>query len=552
MPKQIDARPKKAKKAIRVSDPAAEMADRQVNTATIVSSCPGKADDGHAEAQGKLLRDTRFQMTQRRALTAQIGRVRGNRYLQRVIAIVKGDGKALPHQSGREKPKTGAALEVRSTTAKTGSKPLVTTSDAHSRPPDIQRDTPKGRPSRGSPASGGELAWEIFKPTIVGGIRSLAPGVLKTTTLGKHYKEVIDIADKVESTAKTLSDYEKKISELKAKAESERKFSLKSLGKVHKHIKSLPDALDLDGDKLINQAAAVVNAEMFTNMSSAVAKLQTYAAIVKETRNLRSPYSKMIGKLSEAERTSKASFDALGVLEDALLDVAKVAVLPAFQAWAFGMSLTVSDYRSDAGTILSTLRHKRKGYEKAIASSKAMEAYMSGAAGRKALSEGYRDPKSAECVSRVKAALPHVKSDTDAIYDKVLTYTECTFGNVMDALDFLPIEDSDGFFAITEGMKDAYNDRVSTIEAKEKRYAAGLTLYVKLNEVRPRLQAIEAMYDPLVMPFIFQEYYHFWRDDPRPLLSNRRFTYTHNIKQMTKNVGMLVAAALSFSYFESK
>ena len=412
----------------------------------------------------------------------------------------------------------------------------------------IQRAPPDGESSGGksSGASSGELAWEIFSPVAKSGVRSLAPGVLKLTKTGDHYKEVIDITNKVEGSVKKLSDYSKKIKSLKKEAAAERKFKLKSLGKVNAHFKSIPDALELDGDALINEAAGVVNGEIFTDAVSSVQKLQTFETLVDDTKKLRSPYAKMVSKLSDCETRAQASFDALNILEDALMDIAKVAVLPAYQAWAFSEALKVAEYRGDVGTIISTIKNKRKGYENTIAASTAMEGYMSGKTGRKSHEESFRDPKSPECLAKLKAALSDVIDDPDNIYDSLLIHSECTFENIMDSLDFLPIDESDGFFAITEGLRDAYPDQESAIDAKENRYAEGVKLTADLDKLRPELKKFEADTNSLAMSFIWKEYYHFWRDDPRSLLSSYRYTYLYQIKKMREQVKQLPFALIFF------
>lgn len=399
-----------------------------------------------------------------------------------------------------------------------------------------------------SSTGSGELAWEIFKPIGVGAIRSLAPGALKLTEFGGHHKNVIDIVSKLEGTVNKLDSYSKKISSLKKDAAAEKKFALKSLGKINSHISSIPDAVDFDGEELINEAAGVVNGTMFTDMSDAIGKLESFDTIVRKTKDLRSPYGKMIVKLQEAESRTTASFDALGVLEDALLDIAKYAVLPAYQAWAFSTSQTVAGYRSDVGTILSTLRNKRKGYEKAIASSEAMEAYMSGKTGRKQLEKNYRDPKNAKCLARLKSAIPFIIGDSEAIYEKLLAYAEADFDSIMDSLDFIEFDDSDGFFAVTDALRDAYPNMASAIDQKEKRYEEATWLMAKLDEIRPTLQKLEAQYSPLVVNFIYKEYYHFWRDDTRNPLSNYSFTYIHQITAMQQNAEMLVGSTMAYDY----
>ena len=427
----------------------------------------------------------------------------------------------------------------------------ATTGSAHQDVRLLQREgNNKGKASTST--SGEELAWEIFKPTIVGGIRSLGPNVLKATKIGSHYKEVIEVVDKLEDSISKIREYDKKIKDLNKEVNAERKFALQSMRKVNAHMLSIPDALKLDGEKLINEAAEVVNSSIFTNLAGAVTKLETFAAIVEETKKLHSPYLRMISKLTEARMRTNASFKALGVLEDALMDMAQYAVLPVYAAWAFSTARTVAGYKSDVATIRSTINYKKNGYEQSIKASEAMEAYLSGKAGRKSLAEGYRDPKSPECLDRVQAALPAVKKDPDAIYSHIFPYSECNFETVMDSLDFLLIEDSDGFFAITEPLKGAFNNSVKAIEDKQNRYLAGLELALKLDAERPTLETIESKLDPLVMSFIFQEYYRFWREDKRPLLSHYRFTYIHAIEQMTKNVGMLAGASVSYHYLSSK
>jgi hypothetical protein len=81
---------------------------------------------------------------------------------------------------------------------------------------------------------------------------------------------------------------------------------------------------------------------------------------------------------------------------------------------------------------------------------------------------------------------------------------------------------------------------------------AGLTLYATLQQVRPSLQMIGSILNPLVMKFIAQEYYLFWVDDSRSLLSNTRFTYTHQIEQMTVHASLLPLAAFAGHYFQTR
>lgn len=419
--------------------------------------------------------------------------------------------------------------------------------------PILQRSPPSAKASgmdkKAKTPSSGELAWEIFSPIALDGIRSLAPGALKGTDIGNHYKEVIDVVDKLEDSTKKIKDYHKKIADLKKESAAERKFALKSMGKVNAHFKSIPDALPLDGDALIDEAASVVNQDMFSDMVSAVEKLETFAVVTKATKKLHDSYGHMITRLSSAESQVNASHKALGILEDALMDMAKYAVLPAYQAWAFGTSQKVAEYRGDVGTVLSTIRSKRKGYENTLKASSDMEGYMNGTTGRKSAETNYRDPKNSDVCDKLKVALPAIKADKEEVYDKVLAHAD--FEEVMDALDFLPIMDSDGFFAVTEGLRDAYPDRESAINQKEARYVEGISLAVELDDIRPMLETMESTLNPLVMRFVWQEYYNLLRDNSKPLLSNYRFTYKHSIKQMREHVKILPAAIVIFSYFES-
>lgn len=416
----------------------------------------------------------------------------------------------------------------------------------------IQR-SPGGGSSAANAPSSGELAWEIFSPLAIDAIRNLAPGALKLTKIGNHHKEIIDVVDKLEDSVSKLSSYSDKIKEAQLAARSEdHKFALQSLKKVSDHFRSIPDAIEIDADSLIQEAGAIVTGDMFTNMSSAVERLQTFEEIVNRTKPLRSPYARMATRLSAAEARAKASFDALGIFESELMRLAAVAVLPIYQAALFSSAQTVNGYRADAGVVLSAIRNKKEGYQRSVAASEALEAYMMGTAGAKGLEERYRSPKNAKCLSRLKQALPALKNDQEAIYGEILSYHECTFENIIDALDFLPIEDADAFFAVTGGLHDAYPDQSGTIGAKEDRYQAGLELYTALQNTRPTLQAIEAQLNPLVMRFVHKEYYFFWVDDPRSLLSNTRFTYKHSIHEMIKNVKLLPAALVSGHYFEHK
>ena len=181
----------------------------------------------------------------------------------------------------------------------------------------------------GGQASSGELAWEIFKPVVMGGIRSLGPKVLKATKVGQNNKHVIDIVVKLEGSVKKIKTYEKKVRKITTDSKSgAHNFKLKSLGKVNKHFQSIPDALDVDGDALINEASKIVTSDMFTKMGDAVTRLQNFAVIVEQTKQLRNSYSQMVSRLTQAETQVKASFDALGILQDALFDLAKHAAPP--------------------------------------------------------------------------------------------------------------------------------------------------------------------------------------------------------------------------------
>ena len=122
----------------------------------------------------------------------------------------------------------------------------------------------------------------------------------------------------------------------------------------------------------------------------------------------------------------------------------------------------------------------------------------------------------------------------------------------MDSLDFVPLEEDAGFYGITAGMRDAFPDKEAQIEGKEKRHQEATLLVSKLAALRPSLKKLENKEDPLVLKFIWQEYYHFWREDKRNLLSNTHFTYLHQIKKMSQNVDALPAAILSYGYFEAE
>lgn len=417
----------------------------------------------------------------------------------------------------------------------------------------IQRAPPDGGSSVGDAAgvSSGELAWEIFSPVALSAVRTLGPGILGASRAGEHLKKVVEVASKVEGSSTKVEKYGSKVKEFTKDAGSERKFNMKSLGKIYAHFNSVPDAWEIDGEALIEEAAQVVNAEMFTNAISAVQKLRTFEVVVEDSKKMRSPYTQMISNLTDCKIRIQASFDALGVLEDALMDVASIGINPTYQVWAFATAQQVAGYRRDVGRIISTIDNKRKGYEESIAASEAMEAYMSGNAGRKTLATNYRDPKSPDCLARIQAALPLIISDPDNIYDHVLTYSECTFETILDSLDFLPINDSDGFFAVTEGLRDAYPDRDGEISAKENRYVEGVYLSYELDKLRPTLNNYEAFSQSLAMNFIWKEYYHFWTDDPRSLLSNYRFTYLFQIKEMQEKVQMLPIALIFFDMASS-
>lgn len=419
--------------------------------------------------------------------------------------------------------------------------------------PDEKRENPPKTTS-------GELAWEIFKPTVVGGIRSLAPPVLALSKLGEHHREVIEVVGKLDDSVNKLRTYSAKIEEVAQTTEGKREETeagerklpvpaLKSMGKVKRHVQSVPEAVRIDADALVNEAADVVTGEMFTDMPAAVRKLAAFAAIVEETKDLRSPYRQMVHRLTEAERSADRSARALGVLEEFLWDVARFVPLPPYQTWAVGEALNVEGYKSDVADVRSTLQRKRERYERAIEASEYMEAYLRGTTPRRELATGFRDPESPSAVARLKRALPEVKRDPDRVYELVFPYHD--FEEILDALDFLPIADSDGFFAVTSVLKEAYPDRVATVEAKESRYVSARWLVAELDQLRPVLGRIEARYDPLVLRFVFQEYYYVLRGDPqgRSALSHRLFTYRGTIERMRRNVGMLVSAIGSSRYF---
>ena len=292
---------------------------------------------------------------------------------------------------------------------------------------------------------------------------------------------------------------------------------------------------------------------MVHHMPDAVARLGAFATLVEETAKLRAPYRAMITRLSESERITQMSSDALAILEKFFWDVFKSVPLYMYQLWALDGALTVGHlpggYGADVSRVNSLLKEKRRGYERSIEAFEKMEAYMNGTTGRKSLDEGFRTPISADCLARLTSALPRLKSDKEAFYEDIEPYAD--FDEIMDSLDFLPIEEAEGLFAVTSVLKEAYNDRVATIERKERRYEAGVNLAFELYFMRPTLEAIEALYNPAVSRFIHQEYYRFWRDDTlgRSLLSHRKFTYTATIKRMRSNVSMLIPAIGSFLYF---
>lgn len=421
----------------------------------------------------------------------------------------------------------------------------------------VQRKPDEEAEERPEPATSGELAWEVFGPTVVGGIRSLTPHALTLSELGKHHEEVIQVVDKLEDSVSKLRTYSAEIEALaqtRAGADEGRKTETgsRALGKVLRHIQSIPDAVQIDADNLVDEAATVVTKDMFTDMPTAVQKLEAFAAVVNETKKLRAPYRRMVARLSEAEQVVENSFMALGILETFLWNVAERVPLPVYQTWAVGEALRVEGYKHDVAVLRSTLRSKRERYEQAVEASQYMERYLEGTAPRRAAAEALRDPMNPGAVARLERVLPEAKEDPERLYESFFRHYD--FEEILDALDFLPIEESDGFFAVTSTLKEAYPDRVSTIEAKESRYVSGAWLTVELNQLRPILELIDARFDPLLLRFIFQEYYYLWQDDlgDRSLLTDRQFTYRGSIEQMRQNVRLLLPSVGSYLFVTSR
>ncbi|MCP4711172.1 MAG: hypothetical protein GY869_21340, partial [Planctomycetes bacterium] len=70
------------------------------------------ADGGTIEAQAARLGDMRLQTVQRQALAAEIGRVQGNRHLQRVVTSVRSEVETVSYQSNIGKSHTSSASNV--------------------------------------------------------------------------------------------------------------------------------------------------------------------------------------------------------------------------------------------------------------------------------------------------------------------------------------------------------------------------------------------------------------------------------------------------------
>jgi hypothetical protein len=66
-----------------------ELTDELAGLAQLPGGPMAAAGDGTIEGQAARLRDSRLQTAQRQAMAAQIGRVQGNKHLQRVVASLK-------------------------------------------------------------------------------------------------------------------------------------------------------------------------------------------------------------------------------------------------------------------------------------------------------------------------------------------------------------------------------------------------------------------------------------------------------------------------------
>lgn len=103
------------------------------------------------DAQAALLGDRRFQTAQRQALAAQIGRVQGNRHLQRVVASIQGRGKAAPYRLSASRASTGSvggALMNRDSNAQLASAATQTRHDVVQR--DNEREVALGFETQGN------------------------------------------------------------------------------------------------------------------------------------------------------------------------------------------------------------------------------------------------------------------------------------------------------------------------------------------------------------------------------------------------------------------
>jgi len=395
-----------------------------------------------------------------------------------------------------------------------------------------------------SSPNGGKLAWEIFKPIALGGIVSLVPGALKLSTVGQKYKNTIDVVSKLRGSYAKISKFQKKIEKLRTSEEDEsHEFKLDSLAQVKKHFESIPNALEINAENLINDASKIMTLEFLTDTPKAIASLDEYILIIRELNKLNTPYSTISKKLTEISSRIGASSKALYILERELEKMVSVALFPSLQAFLFSQAQTVKAYRSDVGNILGIVKGKNQGYKKALESRKLMKSYLNGTSKRKELDDSYRKPKNSESLARIKSALPALKNSSEIMYQEILPY--CSLEDILDSLDFLEITDSEGFFALTTALKTAFcNEMASVIDRKESRYVAGLNLYAKLNTTRTRLKKVESKYNPMVMPFVYQEYFS-WIEDSRSLLSSSKFTYTGRIKQMENKSDVVYLAVLS-------
>jgi hypothetical protein len=109
---QNDERDQKRRR--RTKSMAAELADGQTGLAA-PSELPGgpivAARDGTIPAQAARLGDPRLQTVQRQALAAQIGRVQGNRHLQRVVVSLKQDGNVANPMFAHQRAPEGQMIQ---------------------------------------------------------------------------------------------------------------------------------------------------------------------------------------------------------------------------------------------------------------------------------------------------------------------------------------------------------------------------------------------------------------------------------------------------------